>query len=287
MTKSPVSVVIPARNEERNIEEALASVVWADEVFVVDSHSTDRTVERAEAGGATVVQFDYLGRGPRKKEWSLRNLPFRNEWVLLLDADERVTPELREEMEAAIARSDRDGYCVNIEFHFLGRRLRCFQRIWVTRLFRHRLGRFEDLGLNDLADTGDNEIHEHVRVDGRLGYLRSTLRHEDRRNLDAWIERHNRYSTWEAHLYRRFRAEPIGIGPLGFLRLDPPAKRRVLRRVWVRVPFRPTIRFLIWYVVRGGFLDGSVGFVFCRLMAWYELATNVKLRELERHDSAS
>lgn len=282
----PVTVVLPVKNEELNIAEALASVEWADQVFVVDSRSTDRTAEIAEAAGAQVVQFDFPGHGPRKKEWSLRNLSFRNEWVLLLDGDERVTPELRDEMVEAIERDDRDGYCVNIEFFFMGRRMRCFQRIWVTRFFRHRLGHFEDLGLNGLETTGDNEVHEHVVVEGRLGFLRSTLRHEDRRDLVPWIERHNRYSTWEAHLYRRFRNEPIGVGPLGFLRATPPQRRRILRRVWVRLPFRSGIRFFIWYVLRRGFLDGREGFVFCVLMGWYEFTISAKMRELARAEAA-
>jgi glycosyltransferase involved in cell wall biosynthesis len=278
--KLPVTVVLPVKNEELNIGEALASVTWADQVFVVDSGSSDRTAEIAAVAGAEVVQFHFPGHGPRKKEWSLRNLPFRNEWVFLLDGDERVTPELRDEISEAIDRDDHDGYCVNIEFFFMGRQMRCFQRIWVTRLFRHRLGHFEDLGLNDLPTTGDNEVHEHVVVDGRVGFLRSTLRHEDRRDLVPWIDRHNRYSTWEAHLYRQFRREPIGVGPLGFLRATPPQRRRILRRVWVRLPFRSGIRFFIWYVLRRGFLDGREGFIFCVLMGWYEFTISAKMREL-------
>ena len=116
----------------------------------------------------------------------------------------------------------------------MGRKLRCFNPNWNLRLFRKGRGRMEDLELHDLPGTGDNEIHEHVTVHGSTGYLRTPLRHDDYRGLTAWLDRHNRYATWEAHLYRKFRREPIGVGPIGFFRLDPFQRKRVLRRVWVR-----------------------------------------------------
>lgn len=278
----PVTVVIPALNEELNLPAALRTVAWADEIIVVDSGSADRTVECADEAGATVVPFTYDGKGPRKKAWALTHLEPRNSWILLLDADERVPEALREEIAQAIERDDRDGWCVDREFVFMGRRLRCFSPNWNLRLFRHGVGRIEDLGLAQLEGTGDNEIHEHVEIDGQPGYLDTPLLHDDDRGLSAWLDRHNRYATWEAHLYRRFRSEPIGVGPIGFLRLDPFRRKRVLRRVWVRMPFRPLLRFLVWYVLRRGFLDGRPGFRFCVLMAYYEFVIGMKLRELEQ-----
>jgi glycosyltransferase involved in cell wall biosynthesis len=95
MTKVSLSVVLPVRNEAENLPAALASVVWADQIVVVDSGSEDGTQEIARAAGAEVVEFRYPGHGPKKKAWALSNLEFRNEWVLLLDADERITPDLR------------------------------------------------------------------------------------------------------------------------------------------------------------------------------------------------
>lgn len=277
----PLTVLLPALNEEQNLPAALASVQWAEQVIVVDSHSADATAAIARAAGAQVVQFAYSGSGPKKKAWALAHAPIRNEWLLLLDADERVTPELRREIADAVRHGDRDGYCIDREFMFMGRSLRCFRPNWNLRLFRRPLGRIEDLRMNDLPQTGDNEMHEHIVLDGRLGFLKSPLLHDDYRGLTAWLERHNKYATWEAHVCRKFRAEPIGVGPLGFLRLDPFRRKRVLRRVWARLPFRPLLRFFTWYVVRRGFLDGRQGFVFCVLMAWYEFIIGAKLRELE------
>lgn len=278
----PLTVLLPVLNEEKNLPDALASVAWADQVIVVDSGSTDRTAEIARGAGAEVVRFDYPGYGPKKKNWALESLDLRNEWLLLLDADERVTPELREEIWEAIRNGRCDGYCLDREFIFMGRSLRCFRPNWNLRLFKHRLGRFEDLGLEELPDTGDNEIHEHVRLEGRAGFLRHPLLHDDFRGLTAWLDRHNKYATWEANLYSRFRQEPVGVGPIAFLRLDPFRRKRVLRRIWVRLPLRPVLRFLTWYLFRRGFLDGRQGFIFCVLMAYYEFIIGAKMRELER-----
>jgi glycosyltransferase involved in cell wall biosynthesis len=280
MTK--ITVIIPTCNEQENLPGALASVRWADQILVVDSHSSDRTEMIAKEAGVEVVQFDYSGHGPKKKNWALQQLELRNEWVLLLDADERITPELRREIEAAISTGAADGYCLDREFLFMGRSLRCFRPNWNLRLFKHRLGRFEDLGLNDLPGTGDNEIHEHVVLDGRIGFLDSPLLHDDDRGLTRWFDRHNKYATWEAHLYRKFRNERIGTGPIGFLLMDSFRRKRVLRRVWVRLPLRPAIRFVVWYGPRRGFVDGRPGFVFCVLMAFYEVMINAKLYEQTR-----
>ncbi len=283
--KARLTVLLPVLNEELNLVAALASVAWADQVIVVDSHSSDGTVAIARAAGAGVVQFDYAGTGPKKKAWALAHAPIRNEWVLVLDADERVTDALRAEIEAAIAADERDGYYIDREFMFMGRSLRCFRPNWNLRLFRHRLARMEDLRMSDLPGTGDNEIHEHIEVAGTTAFLRAPLLHDDDRGLTAWLARHNTYATWEAHVYRKFRDEPLGFGPLSFLRMNAFRRKRALRRIWVRLPGRPLLRFATWYVARRGFLDGRQGFIFCVLMAYYEFIIGAKMRELATRDA--
>jgi len=283
--KVALTVLLPVLNEEVNLPAALASVAWADQVIVVDSDSGDRTAAIAAAAGAQVVQFAYAGSGPKKKAWALANAPFRNEWVLILDADERVTDELRSEIEEAIREGRQDGYYLDREFVFMGRSLRCFRPNWNLRLFRHRLARMEDLQMQDLPGTGDNEIHEHIEVAGATGFLRAPLLHDDDRGLTAWLDRHNKYATWEAHIYRKFRREPLGAHAWSFWRLDAFRRKRVLRRVWARLPGRPALRFVTWYVARRGFLDGRQGFIFCVLMAYYEFIIGVKMRELAASDA--
>jgi glycosyltransferase involved in cell wall biosynthesis len=281
-TTFPLSVLIPARNEEANIAAAIQSVGWADEIWVVDSQSADRTADIARELRANVVQFTYPGGGPKKKNWALENLPFRNEWVLILDADERVTDDLEQEIRQALSHNGADGYFLDRDYIFMGRSLRCFRPNWNLRLFKHRLGRYERLA-TEVANTGDNEVHEHVLLPGRVAHLSSPLRHEDRRPLRAWVDNHNRYSEWEARVYQQFLQEPIPLARV--LALEPVWRRRLLKRLWVRLPLRPLARFLAFYVFRKGFLDGRQGFRYAVLMAYYEFLITLKLKELSAADS--
>jgi glycosyltransferase involved in cell wall biosynthesis len=273
-----VSVVFPVLNEEDNLPASLASVAWADEVIVVDSGSTDGTCALAAQAGARVVEFDYRPDGPKKKGWALRNLDFRHEWVLFLDGDERVTPTLQAEIERVLQDPRHDGYYLDREMFFRGQKLSCYRPDWNLRLFRHVRASIEDLGLYGLAGTGDNEIHEHFLLDGSYGFLTSPLLHNDYRGIGHWVERHNKYATWEAHLYRRWRGQPIDFRPSSLK--DPVARNRMLRRIWVRLPARPVLRTCIWLIGKQSFRDGSNGVVYAFLMGWYELIIGLKLKEL-------
>ncbi|MBD0362216.1 MAG: glycosyltransferase family 2 protein, partial [Coleofasciculus sp. C3-bin4] len=180
-SKIPVSVLIPAKNEEANLPACLESVARADEVFVVDSKSRDRSVEIAESLGANVVQFDFNGRWPKKKNWSLENLPFHNEWVLIVDCDERITPELWDEIAVAIQNPNYNGYYLNRRVYFLGKWIRHGGKYpdWNLRLFKHQKGRYENLSTEEIRNTGDNEVHEHVILEGAVGYLKKDMEHMD------------------------------------------------------------------------------------------------------------
>ncbi len=277
MNPTGVSVLIPVKNEEANLPACLESVRWAEEIFVVDSQSTDGTTRVATAAGAVVVQFHYQPGGPKKKNWSLANLPFANEWVLIVDADERVPPELAEEIRQATRAGDADGYYLNRRLIFLGRWIRhCgWYPSWNLRLFRHRLGRYETVDV-EAPHTGDNEVHEHVVLQSRAAYLRHDLLHHDYKSLFHYIERHNRYSDWDAAVYLNLRRQPVGQpDPLH----GPLRRKRVLKRVWARLPFRPLLRFLYMYFLRAGFLDGAAGWHFCLLASIHEYHISVKMRE--------
>jgi len=277
--KLPISVVLPVLNEADNLPDALRSVEWAAEVFVVDSGSRDATSRVAEEHGANVVQFDHRPPGPKKKAWALRNLEFSHDWALFLDGDERVTPDLRSEIDSALAGGAYDAYYVDREMIFCGRALRSYRPDWNLRLFKHRLATIEDFGLHGLPGTGDNEIHEHFLVEARVGFLTSPLLHHDYRGIGPWIDRHNKYATWEAHLYRRWRAEPLGFSAKALR--DPVARNRLVRRVWVRLPGRPLLRTLVWLVFKRAFRDGRPGLLYAVLMGWYESLIGLKLKELE------
>lgn len=281
----PISVIVPIKNEERNLAACLQSVAWADEVWVVDSHSSDQSVAIAEAARARVAQFDYEGGFPKKKNWALATLPFKHEWILLLDADERVTPELAAEIRALWQRDDKlDGYYINRKLIFLGRWIKhCgWYPSWNLRLFKHRLGRYEKLAAEDVENAGDVEVHEHVLLEGRAGYLQHDLRHEDFKSVYHFIERHNRYSNWDARVYhnlargltgdRNIRASLLG---------TPVARKRFIKRLWARLPFRPLLRFVWMYFIKRGFLDGRPGLIFCTLMTMHEAVISAKMYEQE------
>ena len=273
-----VSVFIPVKNEEENLPGCLETVQWADEVFVIDSQSTDRTLETAEQLGAQVHQFHFDG-SRKKDDWALENLPFRNEWVLYIDADERVPPELAQEILETI-RSDKakDGYYLNRRLVFMGRWVRRagMYPSWTLRLFKHRLGRYERVEMQGKARR-DSKVHEHLILDGAVGYLRHDLIHRDLRDLYRYLERHNQYSDWDAEVYLRYRQEPLGIDRQlhGALRY-----KRLAKRIWVRLPLRPLLRFLYMYVGRAGWLDGAPGLHYCLLRAVHEYHISVKMKEL-------
>ncbi|MGK7877852.1 MAG: glycosyltransferase family 2 protein [Xenococcaceae cyanobacterium] len=283
--KIPVSVLIPTKNEELNLPACLESVARADEIFVVDSQSSDRSVEIAESYGAKVVQFHFNGHWPKKKNWSLDNLAFSNEWVLIVDCDERIPPELWDEIATAIKNPNYNGYYLNRKVFFLGKWIRYGGRYpdWNLRLFRHKQGRYENLKTEDIPNTGDNEVHEHVILQGQVGYLKHDILHIDFRDLYHWLERHNRYSNWEARVYYNLLKGKDDSGTIGANVFgDAVQRKRFLKKIWVRLPFKPTLRFILFYFIRLGFLDGRAGYIYARLMSQYEYQIGVKLYELRK-----
>ncbi len=262
---APIAVVILTRNEEANLPQALASVMgWAAEVWVVDSHSTDRTQELAREAAARMVVHEFAGYAAQRT-WALRSLPFGCEWVLFLDADEAVTPELQAELAHVLAAPPEGiaGFAVKRRFVFLGRWLRHggYYPIWFLRVVRHRLARCETRG-----------VDEHLIVDGPVARLAHDLVHEDRRPLGRWVERHARYAE--------LSAADILRGPSGELVPHPQSASQAERtrwwyeRVYLRLPlgFRAAGYFLYRYAIRGGFLDGREGFIYHVLQAfWYRL----------------
>jgi glycosyltransferase involved in cell wall biosynthesis len=281
-----ISILIPAKNEAANIRDCIESARFADEIVVVDSGSTDGTPEIARSLGAQIIDFKWDGQLPKKKNWALAQVPWKHEWVFILDADERITPELATELKAiaALTSPPCDGYYVNRRFWFLdGWLMHCgYYPSWNLRFFRHQLGRYEQFtGVND-TQSGDNEVHEHVILTGTAGHLRHEMEHYAFPSIAIWVEKHNRYSNWEARLTvsSAGTAEATQAAITSTL-----ASKRRLKQLAARLPLRPTLRFVYHYLLRGGFLDGYRGFVFCRLMGFYEFMNVTKAAELRRTQS--
>lgn len=275
----PLAVIVLTRNEEENLPHALASVIgWAAEVWVVDSHSTDRTPNLAREAGARMVAHEFAGYAAQRN-WALRSLPLGPEWVLFLDADEAVTPELRAELTAVLAEPPAGiaGFQVKRRFVFLGRWLRHggYYPVWLLRIMRHRLARCEERG-----------VDEHLLVDGPTARLHCDLLHEDHRPLERWIERHTNYARLKAEDLVRSRA---GDMPARLVTSTQAERTRWwYERVYRRAPIgvRAFGYFLYRYVLRGGFLDGREGFIYHALQAlWYRLLIDAMVFDARRRRS--
>ena len=233
--REPLSVLVPTKNEEPNIESCLRSVRFADEVVVVDSGSTDRTLEIARGIADRVLTHEYVNSAAQKN-WALPQLTHR--WVMIVDADERVPETLRAEIERVLADPGRaDGYWIFRANHFFGRPIHGagWQRDKVLRLFDRTKGAYEPL-----------HVHAEVEIRGRVDRLESRLIHHTYRSLDQYFEKFGRYTKWSAD----------------------DLKARGIRASWSRLLFRPWFRFWRMYLLEGGFRYGRRGVVLCMLAAF-------------------
>ena len=252
--REPLSVLVPTFNEERQIRDCLASVRWADEVVVVDSFSTDRTREIARARADRVLEHEYVNSATQKN-WAIPQLA--HPWVLIVDADERVTPALRDEILAVLEDSrGLDGFRIGRLNHFLGRRVRfCgWQHDSVLRLFRRDLGRYQD-----------REVHADVIIaTGQVGRLRNQLLHYTFESFEQYLKKFDRYTSWAAG-DRAKRTRRVGLTHLFF---------------------RPAWRFFRQYILQLGFLDGRTGLVICKLAAHSVFMKYAKLWERQEKEKS-
>jgi glycosyltransferase involved in cell wall biosynthesis len=272
----PVSVLILTLNEEKNLPACLESVKWCDDIVVLDSFSTDRTVEIAKSANARVVQrrFDNWAA---HQNWAVRNIPFKHPWVYYSDADEIVPSELRDEMcEVTSAPSAQHvAYRVRRKNFFCGRWIRhCGNySVWLLRLFRPDKVHWERL-VNPVAV-----------IQGSEGRLEHHFHHFSfNKGYEAWFEKHNKYSSLEAEegIKTIHHGFSDWAGLLSFS--DGSRRRRALKELSFRLPFRPELRFLYMYVLRLGFLDGWEGLTYCRLLSIYEYLIVLKMKELRRRE---
>jgi glycosyltransferase involved in cell wall biosynthesis len=285
----PISVLIPTRNEEQNIRKCVDSVAWSDDIWVVDSHSADHTVEIARRLGVQVLSFCWDGKGPRKLNWSLANVPFRHEWLLVVDADEEPSAQLRDEILTRVVtkKESHAGYLVPYEYYFLGRLLKHGDRLWKLIVFKLADTRYERRELPGMENY-DLEMHCHPIINGSIGTLNGPMIHRDFDNLGHYFDRHNIYSEWEALLRTRYcsRGHDGEITPRLFGSFME--RRRFFKQLFLASPAKPFLYFLYSYVLRGGFLDGRQGFIYNVLKAIYWYQISIKAFEIQlQQDSAS
>lgn len=270
------SVYILTYNEELDIAACIESAQLSDDIIVVDSYSSDRTVEIASDYPVRVVQHTFESHG-KQRTWMLKEVPTQYEWVYILEADERMTPALFNECLEAIQRSEYIGYYVAERVMFMNRWIRrCTQYPrYQLRLFRKDKVWFADYGHTE------REVCE-----GPTSFLQETYPHyTSGKGFARWIEKHNRYSSDEA----KETLHQLEQGKINWRNLlggrSEVERRRALKDLSLRLPFRPLVRFIYMYFFLGGFLDGQAGFTWCTLQAFYEYLIVLKVWELKQDTS--
>jgi glycosyltransferase involved in cell wall biosynthesis len=267
----PVTVVIPVKNEEKNLPSCLAKLVDFAEILVVDSASDDQTRSIAEEAGAKVLDFHWRGGFPKKRNWVLLNYPFTTPWVLFLDADEQLSEAFRHELSKKVEEGVHTGFWLNYRNYFFGKMLRHGVPQRKLALFRVGSGLYErvdDLGWSPL----DMEVHEHPVLEGSIGEIAEPIDHLNYRSLHHFIERHNDYSTWEANRYVELRSR---FHESNRFTDRQKLKYRHMERWWF-----PGAYFGLTYFIRGGFLDGRPGFIYAVFKAFYFIQVQQKIKEI-------
>lgn len=276
-----ISIFIQTLNEEDNLPGLLDSLREFDDIAVLDSYSSDKTREIAEAFGCSWYEHAFNGRG-NHQNWAMEEIDFKHRWVFYLDADERMTPELKAEIDQIEAKWESGEFTrENSPVAYYCGRKNFFRGKWIKhamppgnimRFFQPPHIRFERLE------------HPTPVVDGKVGYLKEHFLHYNfSKGIWEWIDRHNRYSGLESQeTLIALDGKPMRLSNL-FSR-DRHTRRLELKNISFRLPMRPMFKFLYMYVIGRGFLDGRAGWAYCKLQAMYEFMIILKVQELQNPD---
>ena len=274
--KTPITILVHTLNEEVNLPYSLRSVIaWADQVILVDSDSTDRTQDIARSFGVDIMSRPCTRRGlVAQRNWALEQGPIRNEWVFILDADEEMSTELIEEVDAIVHANSpaKDAYWCRFKIIFEGRwtKRSSLYPTWSLRLFRHAIVRYEQ-----------REVNAHpVVAPGKEGYLKHHFLTEDRKPFRTFVDRMNDFSDLESIAYASIlRGENAKGVVAGRFFGGHAERRRWMKNLYIKMPMRPAVIFLYLYIFRMGFLEGNAGLDFALYKAMSEWLTGLKSRE--------
>ena len=268
-----LSVLILTLNEAENLRSCLESVAWCDDAVVLDSYSEDCTEEVARESGARFVQrqFDDFAS---QRNFAIDHIPFKHEWLFHLDADERFSPELADECKKAIADDAHSGFLVPSKMILQGK--------WLKHAAGYPVYQMRLMKLGEVRFVQHGHGQRECSARRGLGKLSAPYLHYSfSKGLHEWFERHNRYSTMEAEACVK-ELEGTGFDWRALFSGDPIVKRRALKQLSSRLPFRPWLKFIYMYSLGVGFLDGGPGLTYCVLQAIYEYMISLKVRELRR-----
>lgn len=259
----PLSIVIPVKNEAKNLSEALSLLTDFDDVQIVDSGSKDETARVAEQWKRSVIQFHWNGQFPKKRNWSLQNIKFKYPWVMFLDADERMTVSVKQELATFLVSKEVERYDVIRCYYdnwFMGRMLRHGDVMQKTAILRVGAAEYERIE-EDHWTCLDMEIHEHIvpRRKGAEYVLLARMEHHDKRPLCNYYRKHEEYARWEVERYRLLIEKYGTITDVPNLTIRQRKKYENLGRWWFASAY-----FLMSYILKRGFLDGKSGYVFAR-----------------------
>jgi len=276
--KIPVTVVVPVKNEERNLREQLPLLERFAQVIVVDSSSTDSTKEVVESAGATYLNFEWNGSFPKKRNWTLEQNIVSNAWVFFLDADELVNDTFLDALEIAVQDDDKQGYWLSYTNIFIGRQLKYGVPERKLALFRSSTGRYERIEEDHWAKF-DMEIHEHPVLSGNIGLIKEKILHKEYKNCESYILKHIEYAKWESRRYEKLR-ESIDAGEVELTRRQK-VKYSLITKLWF-----PYAYFFYAYVIKLGFMDGGYGLRYAMYKAFYFSTIGIMIKEketLEKH----
>jgi len=277
MSKISLTVIVPTKNEEKNLATCLMPLVgWASKIIVVDSLSTDLTKAIAMEHGVEVINFNYKGGWPKKRQHVLDTYDFKTDWILLLDCDEILTEMVKNEIAAACNQKNFDGYYLYLEMFFLGKMLKyACPPVRKLSLFRTGLGKFEKRYEEQNQSMGDMEVHEHVLVNGKVGELKNPVMHINFNSLSRFIIKHNEYSNYECKVINYGTADELRPNLFG----SREQRRRYFKLKLVRNSLSPVLYFFYLYIFKLGFLDRKPGFLYIIYQCIYIYFINSKIYE--------
>jgi glycosyltransferase involved in cell wall biosynthesis len=254
-----LTIAIPVKNEEKNLSGCLNAIGkgFAKSIVIIDSGSTDKTKEIARSNGVEVIDFDWDGKFPKKRNWFLRNHTPSTKWVLFLDADEYLTEHFKKELHAKLSEDDKVGYWLRYTIYFMGEKLKGGYPLKKLALFRVGCGEYEQINEEGWSKL-DMEIHEHPILTGDVGVLEHKIDHRDFRDIMHYITKHNDYAAWEA---KRFLATSTNNQNWTWKQR---LKYRLMNTVWIGPAF-----FFASFFLLGGFRDGTRGLAFAILKMSY------------------